>query len=269
MTNIADPMKRLDGACNFRDLGGLRTKEGRSVKQGMIFRSDELSRLTENDLEFLAGIPLRTIVDLRTDGEIGRRPNKIPSSVRKTPICTLDTPRVLVSIANLHEDLVSAPVSEKVRAMLDNLDDNLGRLPAERLRDIVVGLYGKMTTEPDFIAVYRKIFDLLSDDESVPLLFHCMAGKDRTGIVAALILSALDVDEDTILEDYLLSNIVAKERYAKPLAANEILRYLYKAYPEFLRASFEKIRNDHGTVRRYLEETLRVDTEKLKRRYLV
>lgn len=267
--NDAGNARKLDGACNFRDLGGFETKEGRILKHGMIFRSDELSRLTESDLEFLAGIPLRTIIDLRTNWEIARRPDKKPSTVQNISIFSLDTPRILGTIANVQDDPASDHTDENPQALLGNMDAELGALSAEQLHDAVVKLYERMTTEPNFIAVYRKIFALLLQEQSVPLLFHCMAGKDRTGIVAALILSALEVDEESIVEDYLLSNIVAEERYAKTIAKNETLQYLYKAYPEYLRASFVKIRSDHGTVYHYLEETLHVDTEKLKERYLV
>lgn len=261
--------QKLEGVCNFRDLGGLENRHGQTVRHGLIFRSDELSRLGEGDLRFLSEIPLRTIVDLRTDREIARCPSRRPASLRTMALCTLDTPRCLTEVAGTHDDAVLDRIDRKVRDMLGNTDAKLGTLPEDEVRRATVRLYERMTTEPDFLAVYRRIFDLLLQEESVPLLFHCMAGKDRTGMVAALILSALDVDEETILEDYLLSNVVAEKKYAKQIAMNPVLRYLYRAYPEFLEAAFAKIRSDHGSVQKYLQSVLGIDTRRMKDRYLV
>ncbi len=259
----------LEGVCNFRDLGGIRNKDARTVKRGMIFRCDELSRLTDADLLCLANIPLRTIVDLRTEWEIHRRPDRKPASLRTMAVCTLDTPRCLTSISDLHDDRSLLHVDPNVRTMLGDTDAKLGTMPEERIRATVIKLYETMTSEPDFIEVYRKIFTMLFRDDDVPILFHCMAGKDRTGVVAALILSALDVDEDTIMEDYLVSNVVAEKRYDKPLKINPSLKYLYKAYPEFLRAFLDQIRNDYGTVSRYLREVIGIDPKAMQDRYLI
>lgn len=259
---------QLEGACNFRDLGGLETRDGRIVKRGMIFRTDEMSRLTDADLRYLSALPLRTIVDLRTKPEIARRPNRKPASLQSMEIGTLDTPRCLADVANLHDDSILNSVDKDIQNTLGNTDAKMGTLPEEQIRVAVIKLYGQMTAEPDFIAVYRRIFALLLQDDAVPLVFHCMAGKDRTGIVAALILSALNVDEEEIMRDYLLSNVVAEKKYSKQLAVNHALRYLYEAHPEFLQAAFERIRNDHGTVQNYLRKILGADIEKMQERYL-
>lgn len=268
MNSLAMQTITLEGACNFRDLGGLETRNGQTVKKGMIFRTDEMSRLTEADLRYLNNINLRTIIDLRTEEEINRHPNKKPASLRNMVTCTLDTPRCLTEIANLHDDGVLDSVDRDAQSMLGKTDAKMGTLPEAKIRAAVIELYARMTTEPDFMAVFRKIFSLLLRNDAVPLVFHCMAGKDRTGIVAALILSALDIDEETIMQDYLLSNIVAEKRYGVQIDLNPSLHYLYEAHPEFLQAAFERIRNKHGSVRNYLQETLGVDTEKMKERYL-
>lgn len=259
----------LESVCNFRDLGGLKTRDGRTVKSGMIFRSDELSRLSDRDLQYLADISLRTIVDLRTDWEIKRCPDRKPATVCNAVICSMDTPRCLTAIENLHDDKMLDGMDADVRNMLGDVDAKMGTLPEEQIRSTVIKLYERMTTELDFIEAFRRIFALLLQEENVPLLFHCMAGKDRTGVVAALILSAIGVDEETIMADYLISNIVAGKKYAKQIALNRSLRYLYETHPEFLDAAFSKIKRDHGSTQRFLCDTLGVDLEKIQQRYLV
>lgn len=267
MNNAVTTKTTLEGVCNFRDLGGIRNREGRAVKHGLIFRTDELSRLTDADLRTLNDLPLRTIVDLRTESEIVRRPNRRPTSVRNMALCTLDTPGLLTSIAHLQDDQSLAGVDQETQSMLGKTDAKLGTLQEEEIKSAMTRLYTQMLVEPDFQAVYRRIFEMLSSDDDTPLLFHCMAGKDRTGIVAALILLALDVDEEAIMKDYLLSDIVLEKRYFKQVGLNPSLRPLYGTCPEFMQAVFDKIRNDYGNARRYLSEVIGVDVEAMKKRY--
>lgn len=261
-------MPPLESLSNFRDLGGLKNREGKAVKPGLIFRSDELSRLTDADLQALAAIPLRTIVDLRTPMEIDRKPDRRPDSLRNMVVCTLDTPRCMTAIADQQDDASLEKVSPIFRRMLNDTDAKISTLSEERIRMTMASLYEQMTVEPDFIEVYRQIFALLMRDDAVPLLFHCMAGKDRTGIVAALILAALDVDEATIVADYMLSDVVIHTRYAKPVAADPPLRYLYGTSEEYIEASLAKIRRDHGTAANYLRDVIHADLAGLRARYL-
>lgn len=259
---------QFEGICNFRDLGGLKKRQGETVRHGMIFRSDELSRLTDTDVSHLTKLPLRTIVDLRTDWEISRWPDRHPATIRNAVVCTLDTPRCLISIGNLYDDKSIERLDPAVRDMLGDTDAKLGTLPEEQIREAVIKLYEMMIEEADFIEAYRRIFSMLLQDENMPLLFHCMAGKDRTGVLAALIYSALDIDEEAIVEDYLVSNVVAGRKYAKQIAMNPSLRYLYRAYPEYISAFLGKIRGKCGTAEHYLRETLNVDTDEMKKLYL-
>ncbi len=247
----------LEGACNFRDLGGLVSIDGRTVRHGMIFRSDELSRLTDVDLRCLQSAALTTVVDLRIEREIDRSPDRTPESVRKTSVCSLDTPGLLMAIAKPGGSL-----------MPEDTDAKISELTPERLRISVIELYEKMITEPDCVEVYKKIFALLLEVENTPLLFHCMAGKDRTGVVAALILAALGVDEKAILDDYLVSNVVVEKKYAERIAHMPSLRFLFEARSEYLSAALATIRKEHGSIDRYLRETIGVDIDGMKNIYL-
>lgn len=260
---------KLEGVCNFRDLGGIPCRDGRTVKTGLIFRTDELSQLTDHDLLILNELPLRTIVDLRTPPEIERRPNRCPESLQTMALCVLDTPKLLVSITGLHDDRRLEGIDQETQSMLGKTDAKLGTLEAEKIKSAMTQLYVRMLIEPDFLAVYRRIFHLLSNESDTPLLFHCMAGKDRTGVVAALILLALNVDEETIMEDYLLSQIVVEKRYFKQIEKNPAFRYLYGLLPDYLQAAFDQIRNEHGDAQRFLVETLGIQPETLQARYLI
>ena len=258
----------LEGSCNCRDLGGLETRDGRRVRSGMILRSDELSRLSDADLQVLHAIPLQTIVDLRIAGEIDRRPDRKPDSVRRMIRLSLDTPRWLTSIAEAEDKTTLGKIDDRAGSMLGKTDARISALPEERIRAAVMQLYERLVAEKDCIEAYKEIFALLLQQREESLLFHCAAGKDRTGIVAALILAALDVDEAVILEDYLISNVVAEKKYAMQIELVPSSRYLYEARPEYLQAAWKRIRRDHGTVETYLRHALKVDMDGMKERFL-
>jgi protein-tyrosine phosphatase len=171
----------LDGCRNFRDLGGYVAADGRTVRWGRLYRADALGSLSPDDLERLAGLGLRTICDLRGEREAGETPDA-----------------VIVGT-----ECVGAPMGEG--------DSDHGFL--ERVRR------GDMTevTEADMARIYvvmlerftdqiRLVVERAADPGQHALVFHCAAGKDRTGIVAALLLGALGVDTDDILDDYEATN---------------------------------------------------------------
>ena len=108
----------------------------------------------------------------------------------------------------------------------------------------------------------------MQDSTRVPLLFHCSAGKDRTGTAAALILYALGVDEAIIMEDYLASNHYLGDKYAKELEQNPGLKPVLTVKREFLQAAIDRIKQDHGSVENFLVKVLHVDIPKFKARYL-
>ena len=123
-------------------------------------------------------------------------------------------------------------------------------------------------TDSTFVDKYRIFFRLLQDEQEVPLLFHCSAGKDRTGMGAALILYALGVDEATIMQDYLASNIYLDNKYAKELERNPEPKSVLTVKREFLQAGIDRIKQDHGSVENFLKNVLKVDLAKFKERYL-
>ena len=157
---------RLEGAANVRDLGGIPTSDGRSVRRGRIFRSDVLYRLTETDTLTLRSYGIRTVIDLRSHHEVSHYPE---SSLKR---------------ANLQH--FNVPIMTDAKMGLGNMAEDYLLL----LRDAGAG--------------FREIFGYLARDYD-PLVINCFAGKDRTGLASALIQGALGVPDDVIAADYALS----------------------------------------------------------------
>jgi protein-tyrosine phosphatase len=183
----------LQGCSNLRDLGGYRTADERTVRFGLVFRSASLAALTEADLRVFGDIGIRTVCDLRGEREAARAPSRLP--------------------AGGATEVVRLPIEPRVGASLRDL---LAREEAtgEDVRDLLRTAYTAYAT--DHLPRYRTLFDLLLRRERLPLLFHCSAGKDRTGFGAALLLTALGVPRETVVADYLATNRIWKREHALP-----------------------------------------------------
>lgn len=234
----------MAGGYNFRDMGGIKTSDGHHVKWGKVFRSDDLHKLTNADLRYLASIPLITIVDFRSEEEIQQGADKLPVSVTNHELLSI-TP------GNLRDAAVK----------LEEIDEH-------QADSLMMDVNKLLVTNPACIEQYKKYFALLQNEKDVPLMFHCSAGKDRTGMAAALFLFSLGVDEETILNDYLLSNTYLEDKYAENIKVNPALKSLFEVKPSFLKAGLMQIKNDHGTIENYLQKILNVDLEKMKVLYL-
>ena len=240
---LAERHLPMAGGYNFRDLGGFRTKDGKYTKWGKIFRSDDLNHLTEDDLLYLASIPLVSIVDFRTQDEIKVAPDKNPSSLKNNYSLTISPGNVLA-----FEELVKKSESE--------------------MKEIMMQLNESLITDSASVASYKKFFMLLQSDEELPLMFHCSAGKDRTGMAAALILYALGVDESTILEDYMTSNDYLGDKYAPLKESNPNITPLLEVDRKYLEAGLAKIKTDYGSIDSFLTDVLAVDIARMKQKYL-
>jgi len=239
----------LDGQTHFRDLGGLPTLHGRRVKHGVLFRSGELSRLSDSDSQALEELGIRTVFDLRAESEQQQAPDRLPAAIRLRTIPILqgsfDPTEILQQLKNGNA------------AALDEL------MPAI-YRALVV----------DFTPQFRQFFQELA---SAPdgILFHCTAGKDRTGLAAALLLIALQVPAELIEQDYLASNAslaTLNERIATRFAPYGItlsqLEPLLTVRAGYLQAAFAEIETRWGSLGRYLDEGLGIDRAALQERFL-
>jgi protein-tyrosine phosphatase len=236
----------MEGGFNFRDMGGYRTISGKQVKWGKVFRSDELHNLTDNDLEYLNEIPLRTIVDFRSEQELKDAPDKKPASVINSYALTI-TPGNRSNI---------------------NDPEGLKDVVTESGERFMKGINYSFVTDSSIIARYRKFFAILQDENQTPLLFHCTAGKDRTGMGAALFLASLGVDEETIYKDYMLSNKYIEKKYKAILDTLPSMKALLEVRPQYLQTGLEQIQKDHGSIENYLRDVLQVDLDYMRKLYL-
>ena len=249
----------LEGGRNFRDLGGYAAADGRSVRWGHVFRSGTLAHLTAADRASLGTLGLRTICDLRTTEERASEPTAwIPESLRVVAWdYTLD-----------HGEVMGA--------------FRLGTPTPEGLRAAITTFY--RSAPEDYAERFTQLFRLLLAGES-PLAVHCTAGKDRTGVAAALILRALDVPEATVIEDYALSDqVVNYERVfggAAPQRGGswaflsslprELRAPLFASEPAYIEAMLRAVDASYGSVDGYLEARLGIDgasRAQLRDRYL-
>ncbi|WP_230482084.1 tyrosine-protein phosphatase [Sphingomonas sp. Leaf21] len=205
----------LQGGHNFRDLGGYRTTDGRMVKWGLLYRSGQMHDLTPADYAYLQTLGIRTVCDFRDTRERSGQPTDWPAG--QAPRILSDDYALDMSAMMLPGDPATWTQGQVVTAMTATYP---------KLLDQFRGQYARMFAE------------LLAGH--APLAFHCTAGKDRTGVAAALLLSALGVPRATIVEDYLLSN-----RHMAPLPANAG-GFWAKLSPEAARAFA-------GVDRRYID----------------
>jgi protein-tyrosine phosphatase len=193
----ADPQVALHGQDNFRDLGGHRAEDGRRVRRGQLFRSGELCRLSDEDVDRLSALGIRTVVDLRSKGEVERQ------GVDRIPVDAS-----LISVTIDPGDL--SPILGPAFGTGD-----FSAVPPDLLEQI----------NRDYVREWRHQLDVLlrivADPSRRPLVFHCTQGKDRAGIGAATVLSALGVPWESVIEDYLRSNA---QRGKSAAAAMEHLR---------------------------------------------
>ena len=227
----------LQGASNVRDLGGWPAADGARVRFGAVFRSAALSRLTNADAARLAQIGLRTVVDLRGEVEQERAPSRFEAlpgvAMHPLPIePSLGGPRRI----NAHP---RAATGEEA---------------------LVLMRHAYRSYALDWPHRYAVLFDLLLTEERRPLLFHCTAGKDRTGFGAALLLAALGVPREAIQADYLATDRLwlgdAEIRAGLPPAVADVL---LAAHGELLDVAFEAIRDAYGSLNTYLEQRIGLD----------
>jgi protein-tyrosine phosphatase len=246
MSPPPDRVLSLAGASNFRDLGGYVGTAGRPLRWRQVFRSDHLAGLTASDRQTLSALGLGYALDFRGGTERAAAPYELPGVEQH-------------SLAI--EPLVSQWIQDRVAAG----QAVTGPVAAALMRDLYRALVNDQGPR------YAEFFEhLLTAD--APLVFHCTAGKDRTGFGAALLLLALGVPRETVIQDYLLSNDVYRHppRPADdPLA--EALAVLWRVEAGFLEAALRVVDEDHGGIERYLGQRLglgRAALDTLARRYL-
>lgn len=250
---VAERVLPLDGAHNFRDLGGYETSDGRRVRWGRVYRSDDISKLSDRDIAYLSRLGLRLVCDFRSPTERAEAPDRLPTPAPETALLAIS-------------DTALDPTTLRERI----LSGDLGGLDFARIL-----VDGNRSFASAFAAQYREMFERLGDAQGLPALLHCTAGKDRTGFGAALVLLALGVPEPTVYDDYLLSNATSASRTERLLwfirlrsfgrADVALIRPLFEARREYLSAGLDEVVRGNGGVDRYLREALGVDDQERAR----
>lgn len=230
---------RLASADNFRDVAGpgYATLDGARMRRGVFFRSNEL-RLTDEDVSTLAGLGLGAVIDLRSQLEIDRHP---------------DAP--IEGSTWHHFDVSGIPMAE-VGALEDR----------DRAEQVMHQVYRSFVDNPRAREAFGGVFRQLA--AGGPQLFHCTAGKDRTGWVAAMLLHVAGVDDPTIESDYLLTNALSggsRARVEAKLAetlgpeAVSVFEPTLVADVAYLDAGYDAVRQAYGDRATYLREGLGLD----------
>jgi protein-tyrosine phosphatase len=247
MTLPPDRSLRLSGASNFRDLGGYAGLDGRPVRWRRLFRSDHLAALTPQDGEALRSLGVARVFDFRGVSERAAVPYDLPGVVQ-------------------HPLPIEPTVVQGLRTLVEAGET----LTAERTVLLMQQTYRNFVhhNAPRFGELFAH---LLASD--APLVFHCTAGKDRTGFAAAMILLALGVPRGVVMQDYLLTNDLFRMPAADGgYAPAEVLNVLWRVQAEFLDAALHAVDEDFGGVDAYLARELGVgapERARLARLYLM
>lgn len=253
----------IEGVINFRDLGGYQTQDGRYVKWGRVYRSAQLDRMSKKGINDMAELGIQTVVDLRFSDETSRYPT-IRAAVPKAQILSWHDEQQ--GSQDEHSNGIQ-------RSWRDSLDSNDPQQVREAMR---VNYPKKLYSHR---AIYRKMLLSLAQNET-PLVFHCAAGKDRTGVAAALILSLLGVSDQVIIEDYLitqsqisrlLENWVAGgatdqsdyQDFQQRLAQypRELVQPVFDADEAYILTLLDYIKSTYGDFAAYAEQVLKVDDD--------
>lgn len=259
----------LQGAPNFRDLGGMETADRRRVKPHRLLRCGHLHDLTAADRERLvAEYGLRTVIDLRTSGEMARKPDVVLPGVTYIHLPIFENQAEGVTRETVTED---DPVGRMI-AMAEKMEGQA----FQRMRELY-----KIFFDDHGIAMYRRFFEQLLAQEKGAVLWHCTMGKDRCGTAAALLETALGVPYETVLADYLLTNDFVLPETEKTIqkareriddeSLFEQMRILDSVYEEFLDTVLGIAKEHSGSLEAFIHQELGMTpkkTERLKELYL-
>jgi len=239
MTRHPDRSLRLHGASNFRDLGGY-PAEGGAVRWRQLFRSDHLAQLTDDDRARLSSLGLERVIDFRGHAERAAAPNALPG-----------VEQVALSIEPL--------VGQRLQELLARGQRIDAAAAASLMKELYRALVNDQSTR------YAEFFAHLLDSRG-PVAFHCTAGKDRTGLAAALILLALGVPRELVMQDYLLTNNLFRP---PPLPSDPDMAaaaaVIWRVEQGVLEEALAAIDADHGSIERYLVQRLGLGAAARKR----
>lgn len=230
---------------NFRDLGGYKNYDKKRVKWGMLYRSGRIDTLDNESARRMRNLKIKTLIDFRDPQTFTLPPAKLKL-----------------------ENIIHMPIS---LSPLDMLDEKINNHEFKRgdacvfMQDLFIGLAKKSTT------TYKSMFNQLLVQENYPVVLTCNYGKDYTGFAVVLILFALNIPEETIIDDYLLTNQFLDKRSINrnlidfPIDTQEAVTALMTADERYLSCAFKRIKRKYGSMQNYLEQELNMTPEKQKK----
>ncbi|MBT2471610.1 tyrosine-protein phosphatase [Streptomyces sp. ISL-66] len=261
---------------NLRDLGGTPLSGGRTVRPGLVLRSGQLDRLDLDADPAVAALGIRTVLDFRTDTERVDHPDRLPAGAR-------------LLIADVLADKMNADGAGGACGAggARGADAGPGKIPAAQLKDLLsdpvvaeehlgggkvqalyAGVYRSLVSSGSAQAAYLQLLTELADPQAGPLLFHCTAGKDRTGWGATVVLSLLGADDETLMSEYLSVNPAVRIAFAPMIegftAAGgdpDLALALIGVYPSYLKAALDEVNTRYGSMEKYVREGLGVRDE--------
>ena len=245
----------MDGSHNTRELGGYKTTDGKSIKWGMLFRSDKLSDISKADQAYLQNLGIKKIIDFRSKEEKAEDPDIVPKGISyiEMPISVDGAMRSKI------EAVLKGETNKEVKSFL--IDAN---------KEFV----------SDYNGVYGDFLKNLIDDDG-PALFHCTAGKDRAGFAAAITLIALGVSKEDVIKDYMKTNQFTEERIEEIIGQielmtlyqtdAEVLRPLLGVEREYIETAFQTAEDEYGSLMNFIRHGLNIsddDLQKLRTKFL-
>ncbi|MGK0374352.1 MAG: protein-tyrosine phosphatase [Arenicella sp.] len=265
---------KIEGVINFRDLGGYQTNDGFTVSWGKIYRSAQLDRMTDQGAKDMASLGIKTVIDLRFSDETKRYPtmrHAVPDA----------------EILSWHEEFQDNG-ADKGDAIKRLWQQSLESNDPAQVREAMRLNYPKKLYSHQ--AIYKKMLMRLVEQQT-PLVFHCAAGKDRTGVAAALILSLLGVSDELIIEDYLLTqaeteNLLssfhaggasgpqANSDFQQKLASypRALVQPVFDADLSYITTLMDYVSEQYGSFNQYASRVLSFDADdvaRLRQRLLV
>lgn len=236
---------------NFRDLGGYKTSDGRSVKKGIFYRSAHLTNLSQEDIDTLKKLNIKHIFDYRNDDEAEKNPSTEIENIKNIRIPALKMPST------------ESDEFDSVEAMIDEFFEK--GMAYNRMKESYYQL-------PVNNESYKNLINLVKDPNMLPILSHCTAGKDRTGVGCSIILMLLGVPREDIIKEYLKSEDYVKEFIGEFLSfrpdlshiPEEKLRYMFGVYEDYIKECFKRIDEMYKSPEEYICSEFNITEKELE-----
>jgi protein-tyrosine phosphatase len=237
---------------NLRDVGGYNTRDGATVVRGLVYRSDTFHPMSAEDIAKLKRLGLKNVYDLRTSTEVKVKPDQLPSGVQ-------------YHLLNVLADAKSAAPAQ-LEALMHQPKKANAALGGGKIEALFIEGYREFVSLPSARQSYRTLFQSLADPQTLPAVFHCTTGKDRTGWAAAALLTLLGVPPETVMADFMRSNDNtlpqfkhAIDSFAAAGGDRDIPVAIFGVKRAYLEASFNEMRKHYGTIENYFAEGLDID----------